>query len=157
MNKKSLAAMSAGFILLVAACSAVNSVANTPLYTVRMEQQSSKMGFLPTAVNVFAYTAEKGCILDYSAGKICGAVPLSTTPYDTYCETCGPETCEGTCETCEETCEETCYPTCADTCPQTCPDTCNTCHASCFTCNPPTCVLTCGSTCKETRCPPCPP
>ncbi len=157
MNKP-IAAISAGFILLVVTCGAASSLTNTPLYTVRMEQQSSKMHFLPSAVNEFAYATEKGCTLNYTAGKECsGAVLLSTTPYNTYCETCGPETCEGTCETCEETCEETCYPTCADTCPQTCPNTCKTCHASCFTCNPPTCVVTCGDTCKETRCPPCPP
>lgn len=33
---------------------------NTPLYTFRMEQQSSEMHFLPTEMNTFTYATEKG-------------------------------------------------------------------------------------------------
>jgi hypothetical protein len=137
---------------------ATSLMADTPLYTFRMEQASSKMNFLPTETSSFTYTAEIGCTVTYAVERYCGfAMPLMTTPYDTLCETCGPETCD-TCQTCEETCEETCYPTCQNTCWQTCNDpTCpGTCPVTCSTCNPtctePTCPTTCWDTCSFSTC-----
>jgi hypothetical protein len=148
--------------LVVLFVTASSLVADTPLYTMRMEQASSKMNFLPTTVNGFTYTAENGVCVDLASEKYCGGqiVFCMTTPYDTYCETCGPETCEETCEgvTCDS-CEQTCDNTCWGTCPATCPNTCVSCAVSCSgTCD--TCLQTCPETCGdcyETRDPPCPP
>ena len=128
-------------VLVVAAVTASSSEADTPLYTVRMEQASSKMSFLPTEVNGFFYQTEKGCTI-----KCTGSGCSSVQPLDTGVWTCIGSTCGG--DTCVLTCPESCYGTCND---PTCPDTCNT------TCNDPTCVFTCGdthqntcSTCEET-------
>ena len=140
--------------------SASSLMGSTPLYTVRMEQVSHKMGFLPTEMNGFTYTTERGCTVDYNATKYTVVVPLMTTPYDTYCDTCEPETCEV--ETCEEpTCPWTCWETCANTCPVTC-ITCATCPYTVCTCEVScggSCEITCKNTCigTETCGPQCPP
>ena len=145
---------------------------NAPLYTFRMEQASSNMNFLPTAVNAFEYTTEKGYVLDCDTGGCCtnGGVVYDTGCYtcpDDTCEHCPtyfpaqtcdytcPETCPVTCHetcpvTCEHTCPYTCKLTCADTCPYTCESTCpETCLVTCATCNP-TCTDTCYKTCYFT-------
>ena len=114
---------------------------NTPLYAFRMEQASSKMNFLPTAVNGFVYTAEEGYNFNYSATGCCGDVkPLDTSDATPTCAlTCYPTSC--TCwQTCPYTCAATCPVTCDDpTCPNTCPVTCvptctDSCYQSCIFC-----------------------
>ncbi|MBU7028515.1 MAG: hypothetical protein HXS48_16395 [Theionarchaea archaeon] len=47
------------------------STSSTPLYTVRMEQASSSMRFLPTERNKFTYTTEKGYMLTCDVMKSC--------------------------------------------------------------------------------------
>lgn len=148
-----LVVVSAAIVSLVVACVSASSLPNTPLYTLRMEQTSSKMNFLPTAMNEFTYTAEAGYTLgcDVSGGR--GAILRGTdaTCHPT-CSTC-PLTCDETCpDTCENTCPYTCDdPTCPDTCPvtcstcQTCPYTVCTCYGSCYGSCVPTCKLTCAS------------
>ena len=125
---------------------ASSSISNTPLYTVRMEQASSGMNFLPTQVNEFTYITEKGYSVNYATLGYCGVSPFSTG------DTCEPDTCE--LETCEDpTCPWTCWQTCSYTCNPTCnSSTClNTCPSTCRTC-PPTCPLTCEPTCREFTC-----
>ena len=86
---------------------------NAPLYTYRMEQESSNMNFLPTPMNEFIYTAENGYTLNYDdvKGHI-GEKPFSTqtTCYNTLncCFTKSPGiTCPGTCSsTCPHTCDD---------------------------------------------------
>jgi hypothetical protein len=59
MNKKLLiAAAGAAIALLAVTVTASPWSSNTPLYTYRMEQVSSKMNFLPTEQSIFAYTTE---------------------------------------------------------------------------------------------------
>ena len=121
--------------LAITAVTASSLALNTPLYTLRMEQASSKMNFLPTAMNKFAYTTENGYNLDYEAlVGYCGAVPLGslytcevTCPYVTCvvgtCSSCSGYTCDAT------SCQPTCWYTCEWTCNQwTCPG---------FTCDGP--------------------
>ena len=118
--------------LVVSTVIASSLAAHAPLYTVRMEQASSKMNFLPTQVNTFTYVAENGYTLNYD---IAGCEGIRGEP------TTG-RTCEGTCydPTCPLTCWSTCDdPTCGDTCPDTCPLTCYTCEKTCDTC-PYTCI-----------------
>lgn len=87
---------------------------NTPLYTLRMEQASSEMNFLPTTVTTFTYFAEEEYTVEHSALGWCnGANPLSTLEW-----TCIDSTCGNTCNTCYS-----CWPTCEPskrTCPWTC-------------------------------------
>ena len=138
-----------GVTLAVLAVTAVasSSTTNTPLYTLRMEQASNKMNFLPTAVNEFIYTAENGYQLNYGftddccvAGSPDDTYELTCDYYKTCWDTC-PRTCQGS--TCTPTCPATCNdPTCPATCPVTCDDptcpwTCDTCYQ---TCEEPTCV-----------------
>lgn len=144
MSKKQKALVvvaSVSCALLVASAVIASSLPNTPLYTVRMEQASSRMNFLQTAVNGFTYTAENGYTVNYNAAGYCGDVPLEITV---------GRTCEGTCDidpTCPNTCWSTCDdPTCGDTCPNTCEATCDTCSQTCDTC-PQTCI---GPTCEDT-------
>jgi hypothetical protein len=113
------------------------------LYTVRMEQASNKMNFLPTAVNEFTLAAEKGYQLDYDSAGYCTVQPLKPP---TEVETC-PETCDG------ETCGNTCPLTCNDpTCPATCSVTCDTCtQPTCETCETCSTCVTCGSTCSTCK------
>lgn len=151
MDKKwTIVVFSAVLVSLAVTYVTASSSINTPLYNVRMEQQSSKMNFLPTAVNGFTYTAEEGCNLDCGfsgAAGYCGVSPLATSPASTCNPSCF-DTCEETCEwTCFDTCSNTCS-TCTDpTCPATCPATCSTCNP---TCDEPTCAATCPSTCAWT-------
>lgn len=145
--KKMLLAVTGGVVVLLAvtAVAASSLAANTPLYTVRMEQASSKMNFLPTEKNGFIYTAEKGSNLDCKAEGYSGAEPLGNcTDYDTTCHVTCPVSCYGTCGTCQGqwTCENTsCQPTCPGgtcslTCVETCPRTCDyTCEGG-YTCYP---------------------
>lgn len=150
MNKTkiSLVVCSVAIVSLAVAAVTANPSINTPLYTLRMEQASSKMNFLPTAVNDFTYTAEKGSTLNYNVSKYCSfVVPLAPTGSGGG-ETCWPQcnTTQPTCSTCEETCPSTCSNTCSSTCPNTCPVTCITCE----TCEGPTCENTCQPTCPWT-------
>ncbi len=133
-RKWSLAVIGAAVTLLAVTCVTAASWSDTPLYTLRMEQASSEMNFLPVERSGFTYTAEKGCSLDYDGAGCCFVKPLEEP---TYWETCS--TCESTCE--GGTCEGTCYSTCPNTC-ATCEPTCeqntcwNTCDSTCSTCKP---------------------
>lgn len=101
----SILVASAVLVFLTVACVASSSwVSITPLYTYRMEQVSSRMNFLPTEVNTFAYTAENKYTLDhYVSGNYGDVKPLECSYYLT---------------TCADTCIHTCNPTCDD--PLTC-------------------------------------
>jgi hypothetical protein len=130
--------------LAITTVTASLSTSNTPLYTFRMEQSSSKMNFLPTEMNTFTYTTENGYGLNYDILGCCGAEPLIMT-YQYTCEfypTC--ETCNtcSTCSTCSTCGGWTCDPTgCQITCGSSCGGTCSTCEE------------TCERTCGETSCP----
>lgn len=129
-RKKMLIALTSAVLAsLVITAAASSSVLYTPLYTSRMEQQSSEMHFLPTSMSVLAYTTEKGCIVNYNfVGGCCNSVE----PFVDTAVTCDDPTCPATCKTCQ-----TCH---------TCPNTCNTCPATC----PSTCPLTCWPECWPT-------
>lgn len=139
MNKKmSLLVASIALVGITALSIAGSMTAHAPLYTLRMEQVSNKMGFLPTEMNGFTYTAESGHTLNWAAAGCCSDVkPLSTSPGSTYCESCIPETCE-------ESCEWTCF--------ETCPYTCSTCQGQGHTCDNTSCQATCWDTCWYTCC-----
>jgi hypothetical protein len=169
-----------GLFLLAAACvSASPSEHTTPLYTVRMEQASSEMNFLPTAVNGFTYNTRKGFTVNHEGSACCSAQLLSTGSVDTCygystCDgsytcwqtcygythggaTCLPSYCAWTCtpETCSPTyCSFTCVfiDTCMGTCSSTCPSTCQTCLGQGYTCDVTSCQSTC-STCDQPTCP----
>lgn len=130
MNKQVLLVVSVAVVLAATVATANSWTLNTPLYTYRMEQASSKMRFLPTEQNTFNYTTEQGYTLEY-------AVELRTRlPFDIP-PTNEQRPCEWTVETCPQTCLYTCPNTC-DTC-DTCYDpTCDTCWDSCH-------VITCGT------------
>ncbi|MBU7029879.1 MAG: hypothetical protein HXS48_23290 [Theionarchaea archaeon] len=133
-NKKKvfLAVMSVVAVACVVVLATASSLlADTPLYTLRMEQASSEMNFLPTEMNGFTYTAENGYTLNHEVSGYCSSAAL----LDTGVWTCEPNTHEWTCKTC-------------DTC-LTC-DTCFHCETqnTCDTCD--TCTYTCASTCKAT-------
>jgi hypothetical protein len=101
-----MSAVLVSFVILVVTASSLAS--STPLYTVRMEQASSQMHFLPTAVTEFTYTAAPGVELNYTvmeSNSIRGPNTQGT------CLTCLIETCQGD-PTCESTCEFTCDPHC---------------------------------------------
>ncbi|MBU6997570.1 MAG: hypothetical protein HXS41_08590 [Theionarchaea archaeon] len=117
----------------------------TPLYTVRMEQASSKMNFLSTPVNEFTYSTEGGQTFGYHiTGRTCACWGDQTPQLPLTCNTCDDYYCEEPthCGTCV-----TCYSTCQDTCPNTC-STCSTCSGS--TCEPATCPWTQWPYCAET-------
>lgn len=161
--------LSTASVLLVATTIMASSwTQNTPLYAFRMQQMSSEMNFLPTAVSGFVYTAYGGCILNCDAlGEHCstgyGGVPADES-VEEACQ--GPETLNGgetcsytICSTCENTCitcagQETCDggPTCELTCPRTCLTCYETCRITCFYPCPAT-TDTCDPTCNT----PCPP
>ncbi len=153
-RKMSIAVLTVVAVSLVVTFAAASSLmANTPLYTFRMEQASSEMNFLPTAVNGFTYTAENGYTVNCEGSRYSGDV----IPFEpTYAWTCIFSTCRNTCETCPYTCDD---PTCPNTCPVTCPETCDGwtcdptgCQATCYTCE-----RTCWDTCEGDTCwPPCP-
>ena len=111
-------------VVSLAACNSASSSCNTPLLTVRMEEASSEMNFLPYGVNSFTYAAEKGYTITCNAG-VCGHDPHITSTSEL---TCIVPTCDFTCQyTCAQTsCQTTCY-TCLETCPKTC-QTCTECE-----------------------------
>jgi hypothetical protein len=171
MDKKRMMVAITGAVAIscvVLFATAGSLMANTPLYTVRMEQSSSKMNFLPTAVNEFTYTAEKGYTVEYCMIGYCSKIqPLAVDTSETcsgwtcYASclgyTCSGFTCWGSCDgwtcfgvTCWNSCDQfTCSApdTCPDTCDWTCPVTCITCEG--YTCDETSCQETC-STCTET-------
>ncbi len=143
MDRKTVFVMvlsATGLLLAITAVTGHSHTIVTPLHTMRMEQASSEMNFLPTAVNEFTYTTEKGNNLNYGLPRKYGDV----VPCDTWQQpyTCIYSTCEDTCETCDA-------PTCPDTCGYTCDDP--TCGG---TCDDPTCYVTsCGEkTCSGPYC-----
>ena len=154
MNKKRIcgAAICAAVIACVTlVCAAGSLLADTPLYTVRMEQVSSQMHFLPTAVHEIIYTADNGCTVNCTVSCCDSAEPLDIRtgfPTCSTCDTCAntcPETCEGnTCDhtSCQETCESTCSGWTCD--PTGCQNTCYTCEKTCWdTCDGETCWPPC--------------
>ena len=129
MDKKVFAGINLAVALLaVTVVTASNTISTTPLYLVRMEQQSSDMHFLPTEMNEFTYTAEIGCTITYNTLGSC-VHPLGPEP------TCEQNPCEWTVDTCPLTCLNTCPATCFNTCPNTCWGP--TCEGS--TCGDPPC------------------
>jgi hypothetical protein len=116
MSKKlHLVLIGAAVVFLAMACVSARTSPSTPLYTMRMEQASSEMNFLPTAVESYNYTAESGYSLNCTVTEYRGgATPLGTE------FTCGGDTCQ-----------PTCLPTCRPTCWDTCPKTCVTCAPEC--------------------------
>lgn len=136
-TKLLIAGVGIACVFFIVTVAANPQTGHTPLYTFRMEQHSNDMSFLPTVVNGFTYTTEKGYeVTGYTMGGA-GIQDLITIEV-----TCG--TCQNTCE---QTCPNTCTPTCEETCPDTCPLTCfNTCPITCETCGP-SCGGTCGGTC----------
>lgn len=150
MNKQlSVVAIGVAAFLVLSTLTA-SSLIGTPLYTVRMEQASSKMSFLPTDVNGFTYSTENGYTLNYDAAGYCGGTLLEITV---------GKTCDGTCvidPTCPQTCRYTCDdPTCGNTCPDTCPLTCDTCDHTCGLCTYDTCFISCVGFCQPTGEPGC--
>lgn len=177
-QKISLVVTGIGIVLVGIACvGASPSPSDTPLYTVRMEQVSSAMHFLPTAVNGFVYNTESGYTLDHGLNYIT-VTPATPTYIGPTCDYTCAYTCEGhthfgltcwytcgnftylvhTCEmscglwTCDggatcSTCVQTCLPTCQYTCPATCLNTCNG-----YTCDDTSCQNTCY-TCDQPTCP----
>lgn len=127
-QKMSFAVIGVALVSLAVTCvSAASWTSNTPLFTLRMEQASSKMNFLPTEKATFAYTTELGYNLNYNVDSRTGEPLGNCTDYDTTCLITCPESCAGTCDTCGGyTCDETsCQPTCpAGTCAWTCGPTC---------------------------------
>ncbi|MGD2249683.1 MAG: hypothetical protein PVF58_14845 [Candidatus Methanofastidiosia archaeon] len=115
-------------LIMVTGVYASDMLSSTPLYMVRMEQQSNDMNFLPTEINEFTYSAETGYTITYNAG-FCGASPLGPAP------TCEQNPCQWTVDTCPYTCLSTCPATCFETCPNTCWGA--TCEGS--TCGNPPC------------------
>ena len=116
---------------------------DTPLFAVRMEQESNRMNFSPGEKNGFTYSSGQGFLIDYdteySGG---GGEPLAYT-WDT------DPTCWYTCSSPPSTCQSTCASTCSNTCVNTCCTCVNTCSN--------TCVSTCTNTCWESCSEPCGP
>lgn len=132
MKRKKVVLISVIGIAVVSVAAGVTATSqglNTPLYTVRMEQASTKMNFLPTEMNEFVYTAEKGYTVDYDlqiyeyTGLFIGGVTCQhTCPYT--CEQTCPAICPDTVYTCKgHLCPQTYWNTCWQTCPVICPDT----------------------------------
>jgi hypothetical protein len=156
-KKMLVVALSVAGLFLACAVTARSPPTSTPLYTIRMEQASSEMNFLPTAVSTFTYTTEKGYDLPYAG--CCGVPPSSAsetyedcTTIEITCWSCWNtclNTCPNTCRTCPQTCPNTCTNTCPNTCTNTCPNTCwNTCPNTCWD----TCWNTCEYTCEGPEC-----
>ncbi|MBU7046644.1 MAG: hypothetical protein HXS54_09430 [Theionarchaea archaeon] len=159
MNKKMLAALMgiAAASCVVAVTTASSLAANSPLFSIRMEQASSEKNFLPREMIRFTYSTEKGFTLTAEC-EGCGGVSLLDlkSQRDTECDETCFNTCPPTCDTCGSTCDGTCPYTCDDpTCPSTCSETCpSTCD---YTCDDPTCAYTCEQTCHYTCEKPCIP
>ena len=123
MNQKRGLVAALGVVAVLLACVTASShTVNTPLYTYRMEQQSSYMNFLPTAANSFTYHAEKGCTVNYDVLACCSTTSIMELTIRISCETCYEPTCF--------TCPLTCLPTCDDT---TCKVTCGVSYCVCPT------------------------
>ena len=152
-QKWALMVLSAAVVsLVISTVAASPGESNTPLYTVRMEQASSAMNFLPTEKNSFTYTTEPGYTLEYNGAQdVYGMQYLYYPPTNLMYYTCLGLTCYFSCNQ-----EQTCfgYGTCLDTCNYTCVTclyyscggTCLTCGDICLTC------FTCG---EKTLCTPC--
>lgn len=131
-----------------------SSQTSSPLYTIRMEQVSSGMHFLPTEKNEFTYTTQKGYTLHHDVKYCTEPQTVDETCQTTCetchhtCETCVEDTCPLTCDTCTHNCDPTCT---GPTCPYTCEPTCQ--MATCETCDQPTCLATCPLTCYDPTCP----
>jgi len=131
---------SVAIVSLAVTCVTANLWAlTTPLYTLRMEQASSEMNFLPTTVNEFTYTTENDFNMEYTLVGCCGAEPFDVPTKIGF--TCDEPTCPNTsCNTCGFTCPNTCEFTCLygthcpHTCHDTCGKTCSTCPYTCETC-----------------------
>lgn len=145
MRRKTTLVVTAGMAVLLATVFVTTgtSVVSTPLFTMRMEQASNDMNFLPTLVMKFSYMTEKGynmtCNFASCLGLCSGA---SATSF-------GRPTCEPVCTSEGNTCDS--Y-TCLETCPQTCTNTCSTCPVTCLNTCPATCPNTCSSTCDDPTC-----
>jgi hypothetical protein len=139
-KKMSIAAICGTLAVCAITVVTADSSTHTPLYTVRMEQASSKMNFLPIKQNTFTYSTEQGCFLNYDVTENGEPSPVPTG----YPDTCWPQ-----CTTIEATCEDTCPDTCYDTCPTGCSTFPPTCMETC----PETCYDTCEPTCEEETCP----
>jgi hypothetical protein len=128
MDKKLTATIFITAVLLAVSVTASSSV-DTPLFIYRMEQSSIKMHFLPTTMNTYIYTTEKGYYVNYDGFGIVN----DGGGTDSVINTCGQgQTCDGG-PTCQETCWYTCVETsCQPTCPATCiQPTCETCDVTC--------------------------
>jgi hypothetical protein len=138
--------------LAITCVTAHSLTANTPLYILRMEQASSKMNFLPTAVNGFIYTAEKGYEVTYDTRGNCGingcfndANPMATSGVSCVETMCNPCETYGGQYTCQYTCPATCPVTCYNTCPGSKPSCNDTCPGSGPTCYwIYSCLIMCG-------------
>ena len=129
MGKKMVAILCIVGVFLAASVTATQRYqSDTPLYIARMEQASSKMHFLPAAVNEITYTTTKGYTLDYDIPEMKGndteAHPIHWDSNCWSCSTCWLScggSCGGhTCYTCLNSCViEYCYSywsTCGFTC-----------------------------------------
>lgn len=147
---KKISIVAAGIILALSVTVTASPLAvDTPLYTVRMEQMSHKMHFLPTAVNGFDYIVEGAYNVNCDVVAYCAESLGDCTRHETTCLVTCPDSCQGTCGTCQGvvTCDDTsCQPTCpAYTCLDTCWETCDVwCTVGGITCKP-TCDLTCDT------------
>jgi hypothetical protein len=149
-RKVSLAPVIVVLTLLAITCVTAHSlISNTPLYTLRMEEASNKMNFLPTAMNEFTYLTEEGYKVNHEVSGFCSTEPLDhCTSFYTTCGVTCPSICEPTSDTCngytcdDTSCQSTCD-TCLDTCPYTCwssCSTCSTCAGGGYTCDGP-CII----------------
>lgn len=142
MKKVLLTMISTVLLSLAVTFAATISLSDTPLYTYRMEQASSEMGFLPAKMNEFTYNTEKGFELVFIVAGCCDVEPCGDTWYWTcststcYRSTCGGVTCWNSCE--GHTCQSVC-----GTCYQSCGGTCDTCGESPWTCTYSTCQSPC--------------
>jgi hypothetical protein len=80
--------------VIIVGCAALTTATtgiSTPLFILRMEQASSGMNFLPTAMTQFMYVTEKG----YTVAGLTSVVPLEEPTAPLTCpQTCDDLTCE---------------------------------------------------------------
>lgn len=133
MDRKKMSVVLTGGIVAFLAMTCITALprmTSTPLYTVRMEQASSEMNFLPTEMNTYVYTAAKGYNLNCCITGRCSCSGGDVNPLLPYtCGTCDEYYCEepthcGTCVTCYSTCQSSCGGTCSTCSGSTCEDTC---------------------------------
>jgi len=114
-RKHFLAAVSVALVLAATVVTAGSQATTTPLYTIRMEQASSTMHFLPTPVTDFTYTTENTCTLHYAVvieGTLQDVIDTNSTCSGWTCFSTCFNTCPYTCHTCPNTCQYTCQITC---------------------------------------------